>query len=366
MITAYTLKGDNSPAEKIQLEKPTLTDGEVLLQTLVTEVCGTDLHIQSGAMKGIPYPVIPGHFMVGRVTEVAGHKKDINGTPIEPGQTLVFMDVHGTCGTCWNCTTASLPTKCGSRDVYGVTHPVSAGPLGGWSEHVLLKADVHCAVLPDSVTPERYIAAGCGLPTALHAVERAQIQLFDTVLVQGAGPVGMSIAMLARASGAKKVIIIDRNDARLDKARELGFNHLVLSAGNLEADQQALRDIAGPTGVDVVLEATGSPKAVSEGLSLVREGGRYVIVGQYSDNGDVEINPHFQINRKHISIHAVWGIELSHFRKMIDILGTEGETWDPVIMDQLDMKFYSLDEINQALLDVKEGRLTKAAIRVSE
>src|ERR1044071_1403858 len=89
---AYTLAGDGSAPRLVNLREPVLEPGEILLDTEMTEVFGTDLHLQSGAMHGVPYPVIPGHFLVGKVAWVEAARLDIDGRPIARGDTLVFLD----------------------------------------------------------------------------------------------------------------------------------------------------------------------------------------------------------------------------------------------------------------------------------
>jgi len=365
MFTAYSLSGDGSDPKPLSLSDPDLKEGEILLETLVTEVCGTDLHLQSGVMDGVPYPVIPGHFLVGKVARLVGPRSDIDGRPIEEGAVLAFLDVHGTCGRCWYCTSGLAPNRCPHRKVYGVSHTVSEGPLGGWSQKVLIKADVHCALLPVSLPPERYIAGGCALPTAIHALERASLQLHDLVVVQGAGPVGLNIAFLARASGAKEVIVVDHSKERLHTAEQLGFRQRVSTKDNLSAATTLAGTLSDGRGADVVFEATGSPQAIPEGLSLVRDGGRYIVVGQYADRGGTMISPHRHINKKHVTIHGVWGIELRHFRRMIQILSEPTPTLDPAIWDALATKQYPLHEVGKALQDVRSGAVTKALLRVA-
>jgi threonine dehydrogenase-like Zn-dependent dehydrogenase len=364
-FTAYTLAGDGSAPRPVSLPDPVIEEGEILLETQMTEVCGTDLHLQSGAMRGVPYPVIPGHFMVGNVAQVKGHRLDIDGRLIVRGDTLVFLDVHGTCGHCWHCTSGATANRCQHRQVYGVTHSVREGPFGGWSQKVLIRSNVHCAMLPVGLSPERYIAGGCALPTAFHALERARLQLLDLVLVQGAGPVGLSIALLARASGAGDVIILDHSEARLRMAEKLGFQHLACRRDNLDSATSLVRSLGDARGVDVAFEATGSPQAIPEGLSLLRDGGRYVVVGQYADRGEMAINPHLHINKKHVTILGVWGIELRHFRRMIQILSRPPSTLDPALWDML-ATHYPLHEVERALADIRDGLVTKAILTVGQ
>src|SRR6185503_12096867 len=110
-------------------------------------------------------------------------------------------------------------------------------------------------------------------------------------------------------------------------------------------------------------EATGSPQAIPEGLSLVRDGGRYVVVGQYADRGEMPINPHLHINKKHVTILGVWGIELRHFRRMIQLLSRPPATLDPALWDALATR-YPLHDVARALADIRSGRVTKAILDV--
>ncbi len=86
--------------------------------------------------------------------------------------------------------------------MYGITAPASEGLLGGWGEMIYLKPGVRVTRLPDGVTPERFLGGGCGLVTALHAVERAQIKFGDAVVVRHPRPVGLNAALLASLAGA--------------------------------------------------------------------------------------------------------------------------------------------------------------------
>src|SRR6185295_10508142 len=105
------------------------------------------------------------------------------------------------------CTAHRTPTRCASRRVYGITDSATEGLFGGWSQKVYLEPGVIIARLPDAVSVEAYIGGGCGLLTSVHIIERARLTIGDTVVVQGAGAVGLSAAALARRSGAGKVVV---------------------------------------------------------------------------------------------------------------------------------------------------------------
>jgi len=270
-----------------------------------SEVCGTDLHLQQGLLAETPYPLIPGHANVGVIEEVRGRVLDVAGRPIEPGRRVTFLDVHGTCGACWFCLVAKASTRCPQRKVYGITYGAADGLLGGWSEYVYLRPGVRIIPLPEGLSAETVIGGGCGLPTAFHAVDRSGIHLAETVLVQGTGPVGLSCVAFARLSGAGTVIAIGAPKPRLDAARRMGADlALDLAATTIAQRRDTVLSATEGRGADTAIEASGNPAAVGEGLDLVRDGGTCTVVGQYTDHGPVEINPHTQINRKHLASAA--------------------------------------------------------------
>ncbi|MER8223573.1 alcohol dehydrogenase catalytic domain-containing protein [Streptomyces sp. NPDC094143] len=117
-------------------------------------------------------------------------------------QVVTSLDVWGTCGRCWYCTVGQATTRCPRRKVYGVTLFAADGLFGGWAEYIHLKPGVHILPLPDGLNWRAFLAGGCGMPTALHAVTLADVAFGDTVVVQGAGPVGLCAAVLAQLRGA--------------------------------------------------------------------------------------------------------------------------------------------------------------------
>ncbi len=360
MIRAAVIPAPFAPVEVREYPEPTLEPGAVLLQTLASEVCGTDVHLWHGRLAGVPYPLIPGHISVGQVAKTNGQVTDIEGAPIQTGDVVTFLDVHGTCFRCWQCLVARQPTRCPYRRVYGITYGADDGLLGGWSEFIHLKPGVQIVRLRAGVTPDLWIAGGCGLPTALHAVDRAEIRLGEAVVVQGAGPVGLSACALARASGAGWVGVVDTSEPRLFAAARMGADSVFLLGEDGFAPVLAqVRQHTGGRGADIAIEASGSPLAVPQGMQMCRDGGRYVVVGQYSDNGPVSINPHFDINKKHLDVRGCWGIEMAHLWRAMDILARHAGQfpWLETITRR-----YALEEAGQALRDVEARTVVKALI----
>ena len=179
MISAAVMAEPDRPIEVRTFDRPTLELGAVLLRTLGSEVCGTDVHLTKGQLAGVPYPIIPGHVSVGVVDQIGTGPGveavgDVNGDPLELGEIVTFLDVYGNCGRCWYCTVGHATTRCPSRKVYGVTLSANDGLLGGWAEYVYLRPGVHIVPLPDELDWRAFLAGGCGMPTALQPSHSAR------------------------------------------------------------------------------------------------------------------------------------------------------------------------------------------------
>jgi L-iditol 2-dehydrogenase len=350
-----------APIEIRALPEPALEPGAILLETILSEVCGTDVHLRHGRLAGVPYPIVPGHVSVGRVVGIGGEVTDVEGRRVREGDVVTFLDVHETCNACWYCLVAKQSTRCPSRRVYGITYSADEGPLGGWAEKIWLKPGVRIVPLATGVAPERWMGAGCGLPTALHSVDRAAIRLGDRVAVQGSGPVGLSAAILARLSGADSVIVLGDPARRLEAARAFGAD-ATIAVGETTADERVerVRELTGGRGADVTIEATGVAAAVREGMRMTRDGGRLVVVGQYTDAGDTLWNPHADLNRRHLEVRGTWGFDYSHVHRAMEIVARHGEDvrWERTIT-----RAYGLEEMDGALDDVEAGAVVKAVVR---
>jgi len=347
--------------EVVEHSLPTLEAGSVLVKTTYSEVCGTDVHLLKGQLKGVPYPIIPGHVSVGIIEDLNGEITDIDDNKLQKGDAVTFLDVHETCNNCWFCLVAKETTRCPQRKVYGITYGASEGLLGGWSQYIYLRPGVKIIKLPDSSFMRSFMAAGCGLPTAIHAVQRSMIKLGDTVVIQGAGPVGLMAALCAKISGAFQVIMVGAPAHRLALAKDFDVDITINIDDHdpLSRVEEVLK-YTNNRGSDVTIEATGVPSAVKEGLQMTRDGGNYTIVGQYTDAGDVSINPHLEINKKHLNVRGSWGSDLSHFYLAVKLVQKYVKKYP---FEKIISKDYSLDEIDQALDDVENLRIMKAIIK---
>jgi L-iditol 2-dehydrogenase len=357
-VAAAVIPSPGRAAELREYALPALESDSALLDVELSEVCGTDVHLRAGRLQGVPYPLIPGHVTVGRLEQVRGTMRDVNGRPFAEGDRVTFLDVHRTCNACWYCLVAKATTRCPSRKVYGITYGADDVLAGGWATKVYLKPGTRVIRLESAA--EAFMAGGCSLPTAIHAMDRAEIRLGDTVLVLGSGPVGLSALILARMCGAMRTLCIGAPAARLAAARDVGAD-ATLSIESASAEERLawVQQQTGGRGADVTIEATGVPDAVTQAFRFTRDAGRVVIVGQYTDHGDVAFNPHTDLNRKHLDVRGCWGSDFSHFWRAAAITADaeRARPWTRLHLDR-----YGLRDANAALDAVAAGRVIKALI----
>jgi L-iditol 2-dehydrogenase len=302
----------NAPVELREVPAPELEKDSALLDVELSEVCGTDVYLQRGLLAGVPYPLVPGHVSVGRLSKIRGKLFDVEGKEFREGDRVTFLDVHRTCNACWYCLVAKATTRCPQRKVYGITYGLDDGLCGGWADQIYLKPGTRCIRL--DAEPELFMAGGCALPTALHAVERGDIAIGDTVLVLGSGPVGVNAIILALMRGALRVLCIGAPQHRLETASLVGATDVLNFEDHSERERlEWVLERTNDRGADVTIEATGAPDAVVQAMRFTRDAGRVVIVGQYTDHGETSFNPHLDLNKKHLDVRGCWGSDFSHF-----------------------------------------------------
>ncbi|MGI9107753.1 MAG: zinc-binding dehydrogenase [Pyrinomonadaceae bacterium] len=358
-VLVALIPAPHAPVEVREVAEPELEENSALLDVELSEVCGTDVHLQQGRLAGVPYPLIPGHVSVGRLGKIRGTLLDVEGRSFAEGDRVTFLDVHRTCHACWYCLVAKATTRCPARKVYGITYGLADGLAGGWAQKIYLKPQTRCIRLGNTNT-ETFMAGGCALPTALHAVERAGVEIGDTVLVLGSGPVGLSAIIFALMRGALKVLCIGAPEKRLATARLVGASAtLDIDRHDEQKRGEWVREHTNGRGADVTIEATGVPVAVAEAMHYTRDAGRVLIVGQYTDHGEVNFNPHLDLNRKHLDVRGCWGSDFSHFYRGAQLMADEARS---LPWAQMKLERYGLARANDALQDVASARVVKALI----
>ena len=275
-VLTAVMPGPGKGVELRELAEPNLEPDSALLAVELSEVCGTDVHLAAGRLAGVPYPIVPGHVTVGRLEKIRGHVQDVEGRALHEGDPVTFLDVHKTCNACWYCLVAKASTRCPARKVYGITYGVEDGLTGGWAQKLYLKPGTR--ILPLGTAGfDRFMAGGCGLPTALHGIERAEIGIGEIVLVLGSGPVGLSLVILARTAGAGRVLCIGGPRDRLETASALGADTLDITESDEDVRRAWVHEGTAGRGADVTIEASGDPRAVVQAMRWTRDAGRVVV-----------------------------------------------------------------------------------------
>jgi 2-desacetyl-2-hydroxyethyl bacteriochlorophyllide A dehydrogenase len=237
---------------------PARAPGDVLIRISRIGLCGTDYHIFAGNQPFLSYPRVMGHELAGRVAEAEPDSGLAEGD-------LVTINPYLACGSCIACRKGK-PNCCVSIRVLGVHTD------GGMCEYLSVPRG---AVIGAGSLSEDQAAMVEFLSVGAHAVRRGETASGDRVLVVGAGPIGIAVALFARLKGAE-VTLVDTDAQRLDYARSaIGLDRALLVDEGIEAALAALTD---GEFFDLVFDATGNSRAMEKGFSYVAHGGTYVLV----------------------------------------------------------------------------------------
>lgn len=338
-----------------------LSPGEARVKVTMAGICGTDVHLWKGELP-IPLPNILGHETVGVIEQMgAGLERDWRGERLKVGDRITWAS-SVVCGECFYCRVKRQPTRCLSRKAYGISYCTSDAPhlRGGYAEQILLRAGSAIFKLPDDLPTDSVIGAGCALSTAIHGIERAPVSWGDIVVVQGSGPVGLAALAVAKQAGAFKTIVVGGPAHRLEIARSFGADEVILydPDSSIEELTEEVLAATGPYGADVVLECVGIPQAVAEGVHFCRDGGKYLVLGQYANAGEILFNPHI-VTRKQLQLIGSWGFEPRHVDQALRLL--ELTHWQEQFAAQITHRF-RLDQVNQAMNTVRNWQSGKAVL----
>ncbi|WP_101910975.1 zinc-dependent alcohol dehydrogenase [Marasmitruncus massiliensis] len=245
---------------------PAPAEGQVVIKVVSSAICGSDLHIFKGKHPAVPLPVTIGHEFSGDVAAVGA-----GVTEVQVGD-RVTVEPCLVCGKCEACRHGNY----GYCEQISFTYRQGDGAM---ADYVTVQAP-YVYRLPDDLS---YDAGALiePLSVATHAVRRADIKLGETVLVIGAGAIGMLIAAICKKSGAAKVIIADHSDVRLKMALELGATDAVNSKE--EPLEAALARLTGGKGVDKSFECVGLEATFVQAMMALKQNGLATIVGIFEN-----------------------------------------------------------------------------------
>ncbi len=265
----------NNDARKVNVDIPVPGPGELLVKVLATGVCGTDLHIYThGDWIGkAPIPgVTMGHECVGEVVEIGPEVEFSQKYPQVSSKITVGSRVcaepHIPCGSCYWCLR-------GQSNICANIGHLGVSMNGSFAEYMTIPAE-RCSLVPPSIS--NIAAAGVEpLACAVRAVHRSRVTVGETVVVIGAGPMGLHTANVAKLTGASRIIISEPHAGRRALARSAGHDQ-VIDPGK-EDLASVVRELTNGIGADVTFEVAGLSQTVQQAIDVTRPGGRVVQVG---------------------------------------------------------------------------------------
>jgi len=269
-----------------EVPTPVIRDREVLLKVKACGICGTDVHFLHGEWT-VNMPLIPGHEFSGEVTEVG---KDV--TTVSPGD-AVSVDPNVVCGLCKNCRRTERSHLCSNIRAIGVD------VNGAFAEYVKAPEEVVYR-LPKGVdfeTGAMTEPVGC----AIRGFDNTKTTLGDTVVIIGAGPMGLILQQMALLQGGAKVLTVEIIERRRKMAEKLGAHRTI---NPLEEDVfKAVSEETEGNGPEVVFEAVGSAKTIELALDLAGRGGRVNLFGVAPETEVIKVRP-FMLYEKELKIAA--------------------------------------------------------------
>lgn len=273
----------HEPGEPLEVEHYTTPEprgAEVLVRTTVCALCRSDLHTHAGR-RDAPTPTVLGHEIIGRIEAFGpdAARRDANGLEATVGDRVTWALAVG-CGRCFYCAD-DLPQKCEVLFKYGHATRTAERPLsGGLADHVVLVPGTVWFRVPDEVPDRVAVSANCATATVAGLLRHAGPIAGRTVLVLGAGVLGVTACAMARAARAGIVIASDPDAERRRRAERFGAT-----------------DAPVGRGADVVLELAGVASSVEQALTLARTGGTVILAGTVAPTPGVAFNPESVVRR---------------------------------------------------------------------
>lgn len=336
------VKGKAGPGAEIrEVPVPAAGPGEVLLRVLRAGVCGTDLHIWTWdrwSQGRVKPPVTLGHEFVGRVLELGAGVSNVKVGDI------VSCESHVVCHTCLSCRTGNSHV-CENTSILGVDRN------GGFAEYVAVPA-VNAWHIPPGVSLEvAAVMEPCG--NAVHTAFAGALSGCN-IGVTGCGPIGLFAIGVARAAGAARVIASDVSPYRLELARKMNADAVIdVSRENFV---ERVKELTHGRGLDGVLEMSGQPAAMRDGLAALRMGGRMSMLGLPTDPFELDWNR--LVIFKGITLHGIIGRRMYDTWYQLDqLLGSGRLDLRPAITHVMPMESF-----DSAITLLREGRAGKVVL----
>lgn len=281
LVSVFTQSGQ--PFDLREYPTPEVEPGGVLLKNTGAMICGSELHVWrgDGDSKPEPKPRVLGHEFTGVVDSIgAGVSTDSLRRPLKEGDRVAFPFFFP-CNRCYNCVRGEHHA-CSYRQRRNQSglddYPYCDG---GMAEYFYLQPGHYVFKVPDELPDAAVPPLNCALAQVMFGLERARVHFGDTVVIQGAGGLGIYATAVAHDMGASQVIVIDGQPGRLEMAKKCGATSVISMRDypTPESRIERVKELTAGIGADVVVEVVGIAAATLEGIEMVRTNGKYVDIG---------------------------------------------------------------------------------------
>jgi L-iditol 2-dehydrogenase len=339
-----------------EYELPELPDGALLVRTRAAGVCGSELHMFAGhhPLKSM----VMGHEIIADVTERSRRSRDSAGEPLDVGDRVSIV-YYLTCASCRACARGEFELCENAYRNWSQSPDVAPHFTGTHGTHYYVDPKQWLFKVPDNVPDLVGASANCGLTQVWAGVERAQLRPGESLVIQGAGGLGLYATAIAKERGAR-VIVVDVVESRLASATAFGADAVVSMAelDSVAARVERVRELTGGEGADVGFEVAGVPGAVTEGIQLVRNGGRYIEIGNVTPGAEIGLDIG-GLTRRAVSIIPVIRYKPWMLREALRFLS---RNIDRLPLDRLPDAQYPLDRLGEALEDAAARRVTRPVL----
>jgi threonine dehydrogenase-like Zn-dependent dehydrogenase len=346
---AVTLDATTGKVEMRKLPVVPPRPGQILVRVRRANICGSDLHMVRGeafASYKPHYPFILGHEMVGEILALGdGVSRDSRGGRLSEGDRITYA-YHRGCGGCPVCSNGQAHTCL--QALTSVLQDCTKAPhfAGAFADYYMIKEGQAVVKVPDHVSDALAAGCNCALAQVIHGLDTVGVSMGDQVVIQGAGGLGLYATAVAKARGAKQVIVIDRHDSRLELAKAFGADRVISLSQTPERRNRVMQVIqATGGGAQVVVEVVGRAEALREGQRMLQRGGRYLVMGCIVPKDTFTADPSIWVG-SNLSLHAVSLYPTQALLNAIDFVSAHADT---LPLEAMVAETYPLEEFEAAL-----------------
>ncbi|MFQ5733449.1 MAG: zinc-binding dehydrogenase [Planctomycetaceae bacterium] len=359
-----TFTGVRQPFEIREFPVPNPEPGAILVKVRLANVCGSDLHAWRGEYdltrgQKPPYCLSIGHEMAGEVAKLGdGVTTDSAGQPLTIGDRIVYQ-YFCPCGTCKACRGGKTPRcEAGMRYRFPPTeYPHFNAAFG---QYFYLQPGQALYRVPDNVPDDLAGPANCALSQVIDGLERGNLGIGHTLVIQGAGGLGVNAVAVAKERGVSQIIIIDGVESRLELATEFGAD-VTLNLNELNTPEERVRrvkELTAGDGADAVLELVGLGAVIPEGLAMLGSGGDYLMIGNINQKQRCELAPADLVHGGKTIRGLMWYRPQS-LQTALTLLSTRADRYP---FHKILSHKYPLTEVTQAFHDQDSGSVQRAAL----